>query len=63
MNLVHATLGPCRCQACGEEVLYVTQGNLRGWLHEDGALTCRWRRRGLTRREYSREWMRQKRAA
>lgn len=57
---VHAILGPCRCQRCGGEVLYIRQGNLTGWLHEDGRLTCQVIARGSygDRREYRRLWKR-----
>jgi len=44
MNLVHAILGPCRCQGCGETVCWIRDEDDRltlmgagGGLHE-----CRW---------------------
>lgn len=37
-------LGPCRCQGCGEEVVYMRYGRVAGWLHSNGVLHCHvWR--------------------
>lgn len=60
-------LGPCRCQGCDQQVLYIKQrvgwGSswVRGWLHDNGSLVCSrrpYRRTGLPsgmdRREYFR---------
>ncbi len=57
-------LGPCRCQQCDGVVVYTMRGHTRlGWLHEDGTFHCRVIPAGLSRREYGRLWMRQKRRA
>jgi hypothetical protein len=37
---VHAILGPCVCQGCGQVVIYARQGRKRGWLHAHGQLRC-----------------------
>jgi hypothetical protein len=50
---MHVILGPCRCQGCGQEVLWVAQGDDSGWLHESGELRCR-RNRATGERPY--EW-------
>ena len=56
-------LGPCRCQGCGQEVIYEADGERRlGWLHEDGRYRCVPRIKASSRQEYNCLWMRQKRA-
>ena len=53
-------LGPCPCQGCGQEVVYVVD---HGWLHEDGQYRCQVIPAGTyeSQREYNRLWMRRKR--
>lgn len=41
VETIDVILGPCRCQGCGELVLWVRHGRKRGWLHEDGRMKCR----------------------
>ena len=38
--LFHIILGPCRCQACGREVVWAREGLVKGWLHPNGNYYC-----------------------
>ena len=61
---INALLGPCRCQGCGQEVLYVRHGRAEGWLHANGLLRCwgSFMPAKTPAKTYNREWMRRKRA-
>jgi len=75
----YVLLGPCRCQGCGDLVVWL-KGRFVRPLHSDGLFGCegdparrtqaprvrvtgRFATKDDYRRAYNREWMRRKRAA